>query len=83
MTCSTRLGHFNAAVTRAAYCVLRRLSAHASQLQVAAGRSIVTTALIAPARGSQDRPRKTQSALLHCIKRLNPRCVPVATIQSP
>jgi hypothetical protein len=80
VTCSTRLGHFNAAVTHAAYCVLRRLSAHASQLWIKSGCSIVA---IAPSRGSQDRPRKRQSALLHCIKRLNPRCVPVATIQSP
>jgi hypothetical protein len=84
VTCSMSLGHFNAAVTRAAYCVLRRLSARASKLPIKSGRSIVATTLIAPSsRGSQDRARKRQSTLLHCIKRLNPRYVPVATIQSP
>ncbi len=53
MTCSTRLGHFNAAVTRAAYCVLRRLSAHAAKLPIKSGRSIAATALIAPGGGNK------------------------------
>ena len=83
MTLVTRFGHFNAAVTRAACCVLRRLSAHASKLPIKSGRSIVATTLLAPSRGSQDRPRPRQSALLRCINRLNPRCATAATIQSP
>jgi hypothetical protein len=83
MTCPTRFGHFNAAITRAACGVLRRLSAHASQLRVKSGRSIVPTTLIAPSRGGQDRPLPKHCALQRGLHRLNPRCVPAATIQSP
>jgi len=53
VTLVTRFGHFNAAVTRAACCVLRRRSAHASKLPIKSGRSIVATALIAPDCGNK------------------------------
>jgi hypothetical protein len=67
VTCSTRLGHFNIAVARAACCVLSSPSAPAPQLRIKSGHSIVATVLIAPDRGNQDRAWPRQNALRRCI----------------
>jgi hypothetical protein len=65
VTLVTRFGHFNAAVTRAACCVLRRLSAHASKLPIKSGRSIVATALIA--RGCGNKTARGQGRAHFCV----------------